>query len=140
MKPKSWRVLLPFAYMAGVFFISSIPDRSRIDEPAVQISWDWLPELLQNALHVPLFGALALLWGWSLSAWNACARVETALVIAIAGSYAVLDELHQATVPGRQGTLQDVLLDLVGVITGAWIWRRLLSRRGLARAASKKPR
>lgn len=140
MRPRPWFILFPLVYMAGIFLVSSIPDAPRADETPAQLVQDWLPELLQNMLHVPLFGVLALLWGWSLRCWNTSARVESALMILFAGSYAVLDELHQSAVPGRQASFQDVLLDLAGVIIAVWLWAGWLGRRGPARAVSKERR
>lgn len=42
---------------------------------------------------------------------------------------AVLDEIHQAFVPGRTGTPVDVMIDAVGIALAAWLlWRRALQR------------
>ena len=35
--------------------------------------------------------------------------------------YAMLDEIHQAFVPGRGALITDVMLDTLGVITGIFI-------------------
>ena len=43
--------------------------------------------------------------------------------------YAVTDELHQMLVPGRQGSLRDVLIDAAGVLAGVAIARRVALRR-----------
>lgn len=43
----------------------------------------------------------------SLAAWGFCIL------------FAVLDELHQAFVPGRTSSLRDVLLDSIGALCGA---------------------
>lgn len=37
---------------------------------------------------------------------------------------AVLDEIHQAFVPGRTGTPVDVMIDAVGIALAAWLIRR----------------
>jgi len=37
---------------------------------------------------------------------------------------AVLDEIHQAFVPGRTGTPVDVLIDAAGIALAAWLIRR----------------
>ena len=41
---------------------------------------------------------------------------------------AILDEIHQAFVPGRTGTAVDVMIDAVGIALAAW----LIHRRGQA--------
>jgi VanZ family protein len=37
---------------------------------------------------------------------------------------AILDEIHQAFVPGRTGTAVDVMIDAVGIALAAWLIRR----------------
>jgi VanZ family protein len=52
------------------------------------------------------------------------------LAIALAGTYAVSDELHQVFVPGRTAAIGDVLIDMLGAATAqllialAWLRRR----------------
>lgn len=41
---------------------------------------------------------------------------------------AVLDEIHQAFVPGRTGTPVDVMIDAVGIALAAWLIRRRSAR------------
>ena len=41
---------------------------------------------------------------------------------------AIIDEIHQAFVPGRTGTVVDVMIDAVGIALAAW----LIHRRGQA--------
>ena len=40
---------------------------------------------------------------------------------------AIIDEIHQAFVPGRTGTPVDVMIDAVGVAVAAWLVRRRTS-------------
>ncbi len=51
------------------------------------------------------------------------------IVLAIAGSLALLNEIQQALVPGRSSHLADVLADLVGITGGLLIfsWVALLA-------------
>ena len=37
---------------------------------------------------------------------------------------AIIDEIHQAFVPGRTGTVVDVMIDAVGIALAAWLIRR----------------
>lgn len=41
---------------------------------------------------------------------------------------AILDEIHQAFVPGRTGTSVDVMIDAVGIALATWLIRRRASR------------
>ncbi|HKS38852.1 MAG TPA: VanZ family protein [Verrucomicrobiae bacterium] len=56
---------------------------------------------------------------------------EAALAIAVAGAYAMTDELHQHFVASRYGSAWDVLLDTLGAAAGMFVlwalgrWRRL---------------
>jgi VanZ family protein len=72
--------------------------------------------LLRRALH-HLKGLEIKTWnrGMAMAAWG------------LATVYAIGDELHQATVPTRYGTVNDVLLDSSGAILGlgiVWVWGR----------------
>jgi len=54
-------------------------------------------------------------FNWAVGAWG------------MAACYAVIDEVHQAFVPGRTGSWQDVLLDSAAAVLGQlvfWLYRR----------------
>ena len=72
--------------------------------------------LLHNAMHVVAFGFVA---GASWLAWSrvpAGSRqpLRSVGATALAAVYGVVDELHQAYVPGRDCSMFDVLSDLAG--------------------------
>jgi VanZ family protein len=69
--------------------------------------------------------------GWQF-AWGLAA-------LAIAASYAAIDEAHQRFVPGRGGSAQDVLLDSAGAaVAQAWaFWRGRKANLGLAGGSGK---
>jgi len=126
------RYWLPVLVWMGVIFSASGDSNSaarssRIIGPLVR----WLlPDLSEEAVHavvlfvrkcghVAEYAVLALLlwrvvrrpvkpgsapWRWS----------EAGLALAVAALYAASDELHQAFVPSRQGSVRDVLLDTSG--------------------------
>ena len=93
--------------------------------------------LREFALHAFEFSFLALLLLPAVlplvpaRSGNLAMRVAKAglIVLAIAGSLALLNEIQQAFVPGRSSHLADVLADLVGVMAGLLIfsWAVLLS-------------
>ena len=66
----------------------------------------------QRAPAAQRFIALEALWA-----------ERPALALGIA--YAASDELHQVFVPGRRGSVFDILIDSVGVALGVALWRRL---------------
>ncbi len=85
-------------------------------------TWDML---LRKGAHMTEFGLLFVLWLRALG-WRAPLAAA-----AIAVGWAVVDELHQATVAGRHGTPADVLIDAAGVALAWGLWARLV--RGRAR-------
>jgi VanZ family protein len=44
----------------------------------------------------------------------------------IAAAVAVADEIHQAFIPNREGSITDVLLDLLGIILVLFVVKKLL--------------
>ncbi len=126
--PKRSALLLPLAWMAGLFWLSSIPGEPSAQDPEFYVFVSWVPPTLQNLLHVPVFGALAWLWCWSLPAWMQDDRSISVLAFVLTAGYGVLDELHQAWVPGRYATWTDVSLNVIGAAIGLWVYRRAVER------------
>ena len=122
------RVLVPFAYMALIFVLSSIPGTSGPDDFSIQRPDTWLSSPIQNALHIPTYGLLVFLLWWSLIPWTRSARLQAAAALLIAAAYGVLDELHQLAVPGRTSSMTDVVFNLVGVVAGGWLFGRVSGR------------
>ena len=118
--------LLSSFYVAAIFILAG--------SPAVQTLSRFNPYSL---LHIPLYGILALLLVFSIVpiprglkvGWirpgGGMARLRSAgmaglttrLLIAgaIALVVAIFDEIHQLSVPGREGSAGDVVLDAVGI-------------------------
>jgi len=97
--------LLPAAYIFGIFFYADSPVVSQI---AVFNPF--------SILHIPLYGILTLLLALALrppSATNS--RLRLALTALIAIAVAILDEFHQSSIPGREASIIDVFLDVLGV-------------------------
>jgi len=42
--------------------------------------------------------------------------------------YALSDETHQLFVPGRAFQVVDLVVDLGGILTGVWLWKKVLKR------------
>jgi VanZ family protein len=97
------------AWAALIFAFSSVPDLGT-----GLGGWDLV---LRKTAHAAEFAVLGLLLARALG------RELPALVLGIA--YAVTDEVHQALVPGRLGSVWDVLLDSVGVAVGILLLRRV---------------
>ena len=123
------RVLLPLAYTAAIFVLSSIPD-TETPANALESALRWASPELQNLLHVPLFGGLAWCWDWGLRGWIRADRRRLTVALALTLAWSVLDELHQTTVPGRFGSLTDMLLNATGAVLAlGWLAVRGATRR-----------
>ncbi len=109
------RVIVPLAYMAGVFFLSSLP--------GAQVHRLGLSALLLDFAHVPLFAGLAWATLWAVTG---PVRVRVAWVAALCLAFAVLDEWHQTFVPGRFFSGWDLAADSlgigIGIALGLWAW------------------
>jgi VanZ family protein len=103
-------------WMGVIFWLSAIPSLHSSFEPLSD-------GLLRKGAHI---GEYALLmWLLARALQLSSIHDNTALWAAVLLSllYAVTDEWHQTFVPGREGTLRDVLIDGVGII-GMYTWER----------------
>ncbi len=115
------RFILPIVLYVGlIFFLSSRPASAsvaiRFDKPAHFVEYAMLGALICRALM-----------GYGVRAGRA-----VPLAMAIATSYGVTDEIHQAFVPERSPEALDLLADALGAIAGSTIWF-LLVRKGAMR-------
>jgi VanZ family protein len=107
------RLWLPVvAWAALIFALSSIPDLGT-----GLGGWDLVLRKLAHAAEYAVLGALLL---------RATAKAGLAMVLGTI--YAVSDEVHQAFVPGRMGSVLDVVLDAVGVVCGVALWQKARAR------------
>jgi len=115
--PPALRWALTLAFAGVVIVLSITPGVERPDDTV----FGWLvlntATTLQKALHVVIYAVLALLWMWTLepiqSRW-----LRGALTLAACVGMGALLEWHQTRVPGRFGSIADVLLNLAGAILG----------------------
>ena len=109
------RIIIPLAYMLGIFALSSIPDTGSIESEAEKIL-QWVSPEFQNFLHIPLFGGLAGCWYWALKPWLDGPNNKIAIAFIITTIYSFFDEYHQLSVPGRFGSFTDLGLNAIGAI------------------------
>ncbi|HEY8171763.1 MAG TPA: VanZ family protein [Dehalococcoidia bacterium] len=109
-----WPLLV--AWLALIFALSSIPN--EVQSPSS------LP--FDKVAHLVEYGALAFIAAWVFGRGHVTSRIA-AIAVAFALLYGVSDELHQAFVPGRDPSLDDLAADGVGALLGALVaW--MLSR------------
>jgi VanZ family protein len=105
--------ILSASYVSAIFFLA--------DSPAVSTLASFNPYSL---LHIPLYGILTVLLVFSLLAsafkgqrLNDPKDESNRFMIAgfIALGVAIVDEIYQSLVPGRDASVSDVLLDIIGI-------------------------
>src|SRR3989344_4405273 len=96
-----------FAWAGVIFYFSSIPSL----ESGFAVSVDWA---LRKAAHIGVYAVLTLLIFRALHNGHNIEIKKALLWAAVfALGYALSDEFHQLYVPGRQGRLRDVGIDIV---------------------------
>jgi VanZ family protein len=106
MNSFGWAVVT-IGYMAWIFYLSSLPGSATGPNTPF-----W--RFVSNVGHVPLFAGLGLCLAMALARWPWPSRGMATLVLGLA--YAIFDEWHQSWIPGRSGSVYDVLLDGVGIL------------------------
>ncbi len=115
--PISIRWIITLTLVAAVIVLSAIPGHAQSGDS----KFVWLvavtPTFVQKLMHFLIYAGMAWLWTWTLEGvaprWL---RLAIAFVLAV-GLGAAL-EWYQTRVPGRFGTLLDVLLNAAGAIAG----------------------
>ena len=98
--------------MGVIWFLSSLTS-SGVGELAGFV----IPELVQNGAHAVVYGALAA--AWAVALWPEIGAPRR--IVMYCGAYGIVDELHQAFVPGRTSSVLDVVVDLLGAATVMYI-------------------
>ena len=132
---KKWlRLLLVILWMILIFYFSSESgiQSSETSGFLVQISHHFFPRvslpimtwIIRKCAHMFLYLILGIL------VMNLLKERKQSVLISFLFSlfYACTDEIHQLFVIGRSGSIQDVLVDMVGVLIGI-ILINLLKKR-----------
>ena len=102
--------LISAGYIALIFALAGLPDRVRLIRVFNPLS----------LLHIPLYGLLTFFlirtfWPNGKNPLIRSFRLTLAFTTFLALLIAVLDELHQVHIPGREASGWDVVLDAVGI-------------------------
>lgn len=104
---KNW---LPVIAWAGlIFFLSSQPELKS----GLPIFLDFA---LRKAAHMAEYMVLSFLIFRALQRHSLRFKKSLFLTAIFSFLYALLDEYHQTFVPGRQGSMFDVLIDVFGIM------------------------
>lgn len=115
--PISVRWIITLVVVTIVVALSVVPAQAKVGDSV----FVWLaastPKLLQKTMHLLVYASMTCLLAWSL---EGVTRIWLRLAIAflLAVSIGVALEWFQTRVPGRFGTLFDIILNAIGAIIG----------------------
>ncbi len=115
--PPIYRWLITLAFVGLIVVLSVAPGRPQ---PGDSI-FVWLvvhtPTPIQKLLHVACYAVIAGLWVWTLEPIESRPLKLTASLVLTIGLGGML-EWAQTQVPGRFGSIVDVLLNAAGAVAG----------------------
>ena len=115
--PVSFRFLIAVVAVAIIVVLSVTPGYSRADSSIFSWIVTTTPTPVQKLLHVIAYAVLALLWAWALESISS-RMLRLLLAFGIVVFIGAMLEWYQTRVPGRYGTLLDVLLNAAGAVAG----------------------
>jgi VanZ family protein len=137
MKIFKWVLrVLPFAYMAAIWIMSSLPSDQFVKLPDSQID-----HTIKESLHLIEFAILYVLLVLAmltrLSAFTPALNIACAVFAAL---YGVSDEIHQSFYLYRSASLFDLVKDFTGILVCFYFIRGALFKgkfRGLGTILSR---
>lgn len=85
--------------------------------------------LIQNLLHIPVFALLSLFCIRYLACFQMSLKQQVVRTVLIGSGVGIFSEAIQMAVPGRYATLTDLLLNALGMLTGIFIYHRVLKAK-----------
>jgi len=115
--PPSYRWLITLAFVAIVIVLSVTPGKSQSDDSIFVWLIAHTPTAVQKLMHLVCYAVIAALWVWTLETLESrLLRLCLALMLTI--SLGGILEWYQTKVPGRFGTIVDVILNASGAVLG----------------------
>jgi len=124
------KLLSVFMWMAGIFMLSNEPASQSsvrsgklidlLSDYSITGSDSVSTFLIRKSAHIFMFFVLGILLYVLLKSYKLSRYKQIGYSILIAFSYAVIDEIHQAFVPGRSNEIRDVIIDTVGASLGVF--------------------
>lgn len=115
--PIGWRWAATLAFAALVVILSITPAIARSGDSV----FVWLvmhtATPLQKLLHITIYALMSVLWLWTLADIPS-KPMRFALAFTLSVGLGAALEVWQTSVPGRFGTVTDVLLNVAGVAIG----------------------
>jgi len=123
--PLAVRIALTLAVFIAIVIGSVVPGEARPGDGIFVWIVSVTPTLVQKLLHVVAYAVLAGLLMWTLDRITPLA-VRIGAILAITVITGATLEWVQTSVPGRFGTLADVLLNAGGAVVGLLVTAFLL--------------
>lgn len=115
--PVAYRWAITLIFVGLIIGISVTPGVERPDDNLFSWLFANTAPLVQKVLHVATYAVLAILWMWTLQSVES-RSLRYSLAFIIAASLGSLLEWQQTRIPGRYGTIADLLLNFVGALLG----------------------
>jgi VanZ family protein len=130
---KSW---LPVIIWAAIIFLFSanpdpytiLPETWRVLRPLPTVTNFSMTELIGQIMHFVEYAILSILILRAITHSRPISRKSVLLTILLTMIYAFSDEIHQTFIPGRTFQLFDLFIDLLGAITGSFVYKRMLDK------------
>lgn len=97
---------------------SKIKYIQKLDEDKKEKILNKAETIIRKLAHFSEYTLVGILLMALMSTYEIKNRLRAGISLLIGILYACSDEIHQLFVPGREGRIQDVLIDTSGVITG----------------------
>ena len=115
--PVTYRWIVTLAFVGVIIGLSITPGVERPDDTLFSWLYANTAPPVQKVLHVVTYAILATLWMWTLAGIESLPRrIAISFVLALVLGVAL--EWYQTTVPGRYGSIMDILLNTVGILAG----------------------
>ena len=114
--------------MLALFMASSIPDHG--DGGFIL---GFVTPRIQNFLHIPAFGVLAILGIVTLRNRGFSEHRSILLGILLSAAYGGVIEFWQLWIPGRFASLMDFFLNVTGILLFTWIYNVSYQRSAVSR-------
>jgi len=138
------RFVLASLWLAFVLFLGSAPfaaqETGRFILPVLQLAMPGtsagqlqaIHMVIRKLAHITEYAVLALLWFKAFDLAGRSARTAAGAALSICLACAFADEVHQSTLPTRQGSARDFVIDAFGATAMLVVARGAPKNRGAA--------
>ena len=115
--PVTVRLIATLMLIAVIVALSVVPGRAQPGDSVFAWLVSMTPVPLQKLMHGVAYATLTLLWMWTLEK-IVSVPTQIALGFTVPVTIGAALEWYQMSVPGRFGTLKDIMINALGSIVG----------------------